>query len=160
MIFLVLSGKMILPFPEIIMSFFRRKMKDDLSQKNTWEYDILFKCSEKMVFPKKSYCNMIFVVVLPGKIIFLFPVNMMLFFRRKMKDDLSQKKKIHRKMIFSWNAPKRWSFQKKWCLNMIFLVLSGKIGVFFPENIFFFGRKMKDDLFQEIHGSMIFSVYM
>ena len=43
---------------------------------------------------------------------------------------------------------------------MIFLVLSGKIGGFFPENIFFFGRKMKDDLFQEIHGSMIFSVYM
>ena len=68
-------------------------MIDDLSQKNTWEYDILFKCSEKMVFPKKSHCNMIFVVVLPGKVIFLFPENMILFFRRKMKDDLSQKKK-------------------------------------------------------------------
>ena len=27
-------------------------MKDDLSQKNTWKYDIFFKCPEKMVFPK------------------------------------------------------------------------------------------------------------
>ena len=27
-------------------------MKDDLSQKNTWKYDIFFKYSEKMVFPK------------------------------------------------------------------------------------------------------------
>ena len=35
-------------------------MKDDLSQKNTWKYDIFFKCSEKMVFSKKSHWNMIF----------------------------------------------------------------------------------------------------
>ena len=31
-------------------------MKDDLYQKkkkNTWKYDIFFKCSEKIVFPKK-----------------------------------------------------------------------------------------------------------
>ena len=32
--------------------FFRMKMKDDLSQKNPWKYDIFFKCYEKMVFPK------------------------------------------------------------------------------------------------------------
>ena len=92
MIFLVLSGKMIFLFPENIILFFRRKMKDDLSQKNTWKYDIFFKCSEKMVFPKKLHWNMIFLVVLSGKMIFLFPENMILFFRRKMKDDLSQKK--------------------------------------------------------------------
>ena len=92
MIFLVLSGKMIFVFPENIILFFRRKMKDDLSQKNTWKYDIFFKCSEKMVFPKKLHWNMIFLVVLSGKMIFLFPENMILFFRRKMKDDLSQKK--------------------------------------------------------------------
>ena len=54
MIFLVLSGKMIFLFPENIILFFRRKMKDDLSQKNTWKYDIFFKCPEKMVFPKKT----------------------------------------------------------------------------------------------------------
>ena len=28
-------------------------MKDVLSQKNLWKYDIFCKCSEKMVFPKK-----------------------------------------------------------------------------------------------------------
>ena len=39
---------------------------------------------EKMVFPKK----MIFLVLL-GKMIFLFPENMILHLRRKMKDDLS-----------------------------------------------------------------------
>ena len=100
MIFLVLSGKMIFLFPENIILFFRRKMKDDLSQKNTWKYDIFFKCPEKMVFPKKSR------------------------------------------------------------LNMIFLVLSGKMVFFFRKIYFFFGRKMEDDLSQEIHGNMIFSVYM
>ena len=61
-------------------------MKDDLSQNS------FLKCSEKMVFPKKLHWNMIFLVVLFGKMIFLFPENMILFFRRKMKDDLSQKK--------------------------------------------------------------------
>ena len=43
-----------------------------------------------MVFPKKSRWNMIFLE-LSGKMIFLFPENMILFFRRKRKDDLSQK---------------------------------------------------------------------
>ena len=53
MIFLVLSGNMIFVFPKNIVLFFRRKMKDDLSQKNAWKYDVFLKCSEKMVFPKK-----------------------------------------------------------------------------------------------------------
>ena len=69
-------------------------------------------------------------------------------------------KKIHGNMIFSSNDPKRWSSQKKSCLNMIFLVLSGKMVFFFRKIYFFFGRKMEDDLSQEIHGNMIFSVYM
>ena len=29
-------------------------MKDDLSQKNTRKYDIFFKLSEKMIFPKRA----------------------------------------------------------------------------------------------------------
>ena len=49
------------------------------------------KCSEKMIFPKKSLWNMIFHVS-SRKMIFLFAKNVILFFRRKMKDDLSQKK--------------------------------------------------------------------
>ena len=44
---------------------------------------------------------------------------------------------------------------------MIFLVLPGKMGVFFWKlSYFLFGRKIKDDLSQEIHGNMILSVYM
>ena len=66
MIFRVaLSRNMIFLFPENMVLFFRRKMKDGLSQKNTWKYDIFFKCPEKIVFPK----NMIFLV-LSGKIVF------------------------------------------------------------------------------------------
>ena len=66
-----ISGKMIFSFSKNMILFFRRKMKDDLSQKNTWKYDIFFKCLEKIVFPKKSCWNMIFLV-LSGKIAFLF----------------------------------------------------------------------------------------
>ena len=61
MIFFVSSGKMVFLFPENMILFFRRKMKDDLSEKITWKY-IFFKCSEKIVFPKKSHWNMIFLV--------------------------------------------------------------------------------------------------
>ena len=46
------------------------------------------RCPEKMVFPKKLRWNMIFLV-LSGKMIFLFPENMILHVRRKMKEDLS-----------------------------------------------------------------------
>ena len=71
MIFLVLSGKMIFLFPENMILFFRHKRKDDLSQKNTWKYDVFFKCSEKMVFPKTLHLNTIFFVI-SGKMVFLF----------------------------------------------------------------------------------------
>ena len=53
MTFLVSSGKIIFLFPENMFLLFRPKIKDDLSQKNTWKYDIFFECSEKMFFPKK-----------------------------------------------------------------------------------------------------------
>ena len=55
--------------------FFRQKMKDDLSHKNTWKYNIFFKCSEKMVFTKKLHCIMIFFV-LSGNFL---PKNMIFF---------------------------------------------------------------------------------
>ena len=41
-------------FPKNMILPFRRKMKDDLSQKNTRKYDIFFKLSEKMVFSKRA----------------------------------------------------------------------------------------------------------
>ena len=112
---------------------------------------------EKVVFPKNLYWNMIFLV-LSGKMIFLFPENMILHLRRKMKDDLSQK--IHGNMIFSSNVLKRWSFQKGLRWDMIYLVLSTKVVFFFPKTwCFFLGRKLRGDLLQEIHGNIKFSVY-
>ena len=69
MVFLVLSGKTILLFPENMILPLGRKMKDDLSQKSTWEYDIFFECSEKMVFSKRLPRNMIFPVF-SGKMVF------------------------------------------------------------------------------------------
>ena len=71
MIFLVLSGKMIFLFPKNMILFFRHKRKYDLSQKNAWKYDIFFKCSEKIVFPKNSRLNLIFFVI-SRKMVFLF----------------------------------------------------------------------------------------
>ena len=112
-----------------------------------------------MVFPKKLRWNMIFLV-LSGKTIFLFPENMILHIRQKINDDLSQKKKISKNMIFSSNMLKRWSFQKGPLCDMILLVLSWKM-VFFSRkhDNFSIGRKVRDYLSQEIHGNMIFSVY-
>ena len=49
MIFLILSRKMIFLFPENMILPLGWEMKDDLSQKSTWKYDIFFTYSEKMV---------------------------------------------------------------------------------------------------------------
>ena len=50
-----------------------RKMKDDLSQKNTLKFDVFCKCSEKIVFPKKKkmHWNMI-SLVLSREILYFF----------------------------------------------------------------------------------------
>ena len=105
-----------------------------------------------MVFPKKSRWNMIFLV-LSGKMIFLFPQNMILPLRWKKKD-LSQK--IH-KNIFSSNALIVFSkglplgHDLSWYWKMVFF--SRKHDILFP------GRKAGGDLFQEKHEKMKFSVY-
>ena len=116
------------------------------------------KCFEKMVLPKKSHWNMIFLV-LSGKIIFLFPENMILFFRHKRKYDPSQK--IPGNLMFlqiSWKddlsekfAPEHDLFCNIW-----------KDGTSFFQKIYFLFRwKMKQDgLYQKTYGNMIFSVYM
>ena len=102
------------------------------------------KCSEKMVFPKKLHWNMIFLVS-SGKI-FLFPKNMILFFRRKIENDLSQK--IHGNMIYFSNVLKRWSLQKDRTGIWSFFYHQERWHFFFPKVwYFFYGRKMKDDLF-------------
>ena len=109
------------------------------------------------VFPKKSSWNMIFLVLL-GKIMFLFVENTILTLGGKWK--MIFFKKIQGNMIFSSGLPKRRSFQKGPRRDMIFLVLSGKMVFFFPKaRYFFLGQKASDDLSQEIHENMIFSVY-
>ena len=57
-------------FPKYIYFFYERKIKDDLSQKNTWKYDV--------------FCMLV-------KVVFLFPTNMKLPFCQKSKDDLFPK---------------------------------------------------------------------
>ena len=80
MIFLVeLSGKMIFLFPENMISFFRRKMKGDLSQKNAWKHDIFFKCPKKMVFQKKLTLEHDLSCIIWKDCIF-FSENMIFFF--------------------------------------------------------------------------------
>ena len=70
--FLVLSGKMLFPRSENMILFFRQKMKDHLSQKNTWNYEI--------------FCISVKMEVVP-----LFPTNFALPFCKKRKDDLLAK---------------------------------------------------------------------
>ena len=160
MIFLVLPGKMIFLFPENIILFFRRKMKDDLSQRITCKYDVFFKCSVKMVFPRKLHWNMIFLVAWSEKMVFLFPANIILFFRRKMKDGLPQKNTWKYDILFKY--PEIIVFPKKYSAGIWSFLYYLKRWYFFLWKIwyFFFGWKMKDGLSQEIHGIMIFSVYV
>ena len=100
MIFLVLSRKIMFLFPENMILHLRRKMKDDLSQKNTWKYDFFFKLSEKMVFSKRGRAG-------------------------------------------TWSPL---YYLERW--------------YFFPKTWYFvLGQEARDDLSQEIHGNMIFSVY-
>ena len=70
MIFLILSEKMIFLFPENVISFFRRKMNDDLSKK----------IKGKMISSVYSV-----------KLVFHYPTNMIISFYQKNKDDLLQK---------------------------------------------------------------------
>ena len=92
---------------------------------------------EKMVFPKKSRWNMIFLV-LSGKIIFL--------------------KKIHGNMTS--NFLERWYFQKGPLRHDLSCIIWKDGILFFPKTWYFFlGQKVRDDLPQEIHGNMIFSVH-
>ena len=110
---------------------------------------------------KKPHWNMIFLVVLSGKMIFLFPENMILFFRRKMKGDLSQKSTWKYDIFIKWKDDFSKKKEKKLRWDMIFLVLSGKMVIFFRKIwSFYFRWKKKDKFSQGINGSMIFSVYM
>ena len=84
---------------------------------------------------------MIFLV-LSGKIMFLFPKNMILHLRRKMKDHLCQNNTRKYDILFKFQTSnyllQRWPFQKGLRWEMIFLVLSEKMVFFFPKTWYFF----------------------
>ena len=101
-----------------------------------------------MVFPKKLGWNMI-LMVLSGKMIFLFLENIILHPRREMKDDLSLK--IHGNMIFSSNFLKIWFFQKVPPRHMIFLALSAKM-------VFALSGKMLDQTLLKVHAKNLVKV--
>ena len=81
-------------FPKIWSYSLDTKGKMIFFKKNTWKYDIFFKCSEKMVFPKNSRLNMIFFVI-SGKMVFLFSRKYDIFsFGRKWKKVIFIKKSV------------------------------------------------------------------
>ena len=88
---LVLLGKMMFLFPENMILHLRRKMKDDISQKNTRKYDIFFKTSEKMVFSKGPRRDMVFLVLSGGKMVFFSPKTWCFFLGRKWEKTFLKK---------------------------------------------------------------------
>ena len=97
--------------------------------------------------------NIIFFV-LSGKMVFLFPETLILFFRWKMKDDLSQK--ILGNMICLWNMiwyffllkilyylSVRWSSPEKISFKMIFPVLLKKMILILKNMVFPLIKKLK-----------------
>ena len=112
-------------------------------------------------FPKKWHWNVIFLVF-SVNIIFLFPKNIILFLRRKRKDDLSQKKKKKIMRICFLQMFWKDGFSKIISLEIcFFFVISGKMVILFQrKHDIFFRRKMKDALSQKIHGNMTIFVYM
>ena len=116
-----------------------------------------FRRPVKMVIPKKSHWNMTFPV-LSGKMIF-FPKKMILPPRRKMKDDLSQKNT--RKYDIFFKCSQKMVFSKRTMPVHDLSCIVSKDSIFSPKAWYFFlGQKIRDDLSQEIHSGMIFSVYM
>ena len=78
MIFLVLSGKIIFPFPENMILPLDGKWKMIFLKKNTQKNDIFFKCSEKMVFSKRTALGHDISCIIWKDGIF-FPENMIFF---------------------------------------------------------------------------------
>ena len=92
---------------------------------------------------------MIFLV-LSGKMIFLFPENMILPPRWKMKDDLSEKKYTE---IF-FQCSEKIVFSKRTALRHDLSCMIWKDSIFFPESMIFFLWTEN-----ETHGNVIFSVH-
>ena len=124
----------------------------------TKNHIFLFQMIWKDGFSKKNRTGIWSFLYYQGRWFSFFPKNMILFFRQKMKDDLSQKN-IRRYAVF-FKCSEKMIFPKKLHWNIVFLVLSEKWYFCLPENMIFFLWMENDDLSQETRGNMIFSVYM
>ena len=83
----------------------RRKMKDDLSQKNTRKYNIFFKWSKEMVFSKRTAPGHDLSCTIWKGGIFSRKHGIFSLDGKRKRDDLSQE--IHGNMIFSiWYVPR------------------------------------------------------
>ena len=112
----------------------------------------------KMVFPKKSWWNMIFLV-LSGKMTFLFSKNMILPLDGKWKM-IFVKKKYTEIWYFLQMFRKDGLFKRDYYAGVWSLLYYLERWYFFPKTWYFFlGRKVRGKLFQEIHGNMKFYVY-
>ena len=96
----------------------------------------------KDVLSKKLHWIMI-LLVLSRKMIFLSPENIILFFIRKRKDDLSQK--VIGNTMFSSNILKRWFFQIIRTWTWSFFVISGKIVLLFSIKYDIFSLKTENE---------------
>ena len=129
----------------------------DLSIHCTENHIFFFQASWKDGLSKKNAWNTIFLA-LSGKMIFLFPENMILYLRRKMKNDLSQKNS--RKYDIFFKPSEKMVFQKRAALAHYLSCIIWKDGVFFSKTWYFFpGQKVRSGPSQKIHGNMTFSVY-
>ena len=81
---------------------------------------------------KKLHWNMI-LLVLPGKMVFLFTKKIILFFIRKNETCLSRKNTWKYDIFCKFSEKMVFLIQWQW--NMVFLVLSGKIIFIFLKNM-------------------------
>ena len=117
--------------------FFQTSWKDGLSKKIALEYDLSRIIGKDYVSLSRKY-----------------DLNL----RRKMKDDLFQKKK--RKYDIFFRSSEKKVFSKRSAPGHDVSCIIWKDGIFFPKaRYFFLGQKASDDLSQEIHENMIYSVY-
>ena len=111
---------------------------------------------EKMVFTKKSRWNIIFLVLL-RKIMFLFLENIILTLGGKWQ--MIFFKKNTRKYDSFFRSSEKKVFSKRAAPGHDLSFIMWKDGFFSRKQYFFFGQEASDDVYQEIHGNMIFSVY-
>ena len=139
-------------FPHSFRQFARKYAETVTARKTIFS---LSKCSEKIIFPK-NFALEYNLSCIVRKDDISFPKKYNIFFRQKMKDDLSQKKYME---IYIFQMFWKDGLSKKLRWNMIFLISWGKMAFLFPENIIFFLRTKNERWsFSKIHGNMMFSV--